>query len=391
MAFGTPALWVRIRNREFLAHLAGKLIDMRKDRYLPQRPRILTSQRQLDHRSSPADNRQEAPKPQRLAMPMQKSIPNNVSVNGNCQSLQTPRPSPVASSRKDTSPASIPTSEIEHLDAMIYSPQSHPIQNIELGSCDRPIIIPSTPRPKSRILQPASSLQVRQDTTSQEAGDDPDADTVANEPRSRATTQDNKILLLEICCRFEDEYLAREDHELDPNEPFWEKVLLTYNDEAYEPRYNGEADEPHFADWKSLRSRVIHIISKRYRLNMKERLIEPSRKPWRRARDAWIKVVARNKLHQDLNRLWGPFWQAFGDETRNEMNSVVEQQIKAHAVPTEEKLRKDWQRTRALVQKRCQEQLKRDSAKFNKAKKKQRRREKKQAKRKQKMRHDSEF
>lgn len=140
----------------------------RKDRYLPQRPRILTSQRQLDHRSSPADNRQEAPKPQRLAMPMQKSIPNNVSVNGNCQSLQTPRPSPVASSRKDTSPASIPTSEIEHLDAMIYSPQSHPIQNIELGSCDRPIIIPSTPRPKSRILQPASSLQVRQDTTSQE-------------------------------------------------------------------------------------------------------------------------------------------------------------------------------------------------------------------------------
>lgn len=152
-----------------------------------------------------------------------------------------------------------------------------------------------------------------------------------NEPRSRATTQDNKIVLLEICCRFEDEYLAREDHELDPNEPFWEKVLLTYNDEAYEPRYNGEADEPQFTHWKSLRSRVMHIIRKRYRLKMKERLNKPSRKPWRRARDAWIKVVARNKLHQDLHRLWGPFWKAFGDETRNEMNTVVEQQIKAHA------------------------------------------------------------
>lgn len=140
----------------------------RKDRYLPQRPRILTSQRQLDHRVSPADNRQEAPKPQRLAMPTQKSIPNKVSVPGNSQSLQTPQPSPVASSREDASPAFIPTSEMAHRDAMIYSPQSHPIQNIELGSCDRPIIIPSTPRPKSRILQPVSSLQVRRDTTIQE-------------------------------------------------------------------------------------------------------------------------------------------------------------------------------------------------------------------------------
>ncbi|KAI4591986.1 hypothetical protein KJ359_012001 [Pestalotiopsis sp. 9143b] len=71
------------------------------------------------------------------------------------------------------------------------------------------------------------------------------------------------------------------------------------------------------------------------------------------------------------------------------MNTVVEQQIKAHAVPTEEKLRKDWQRTRALVQKRCHEQLQRDSAKFNKAKKNQYRREEKQTKRKQKRRHDA--
>lgn len=58
-------------------------------------------------------------------------------------------------------------------------------------------------------------------------------------------------------------------------------------------------------------------------------------------------------------------------------------------VPTEEKLRKDWQRTRALVQKRCHEQLQRDSAKFNKAKKNQYRREEKQTKRKQKRRHDA--
>ncbi|KAF7535153.1 hypothetical protein G7054_g5622 [Neopestalotiopsis clavispora] len=250
------------------------------------------------------------------------------------------------------------------------------------GSSHKPILIESTPSPKRELHQRGSRLF--SDPAGQHQADvRPRARQTAREDRDKPSTflqqqrrpstkyhvkinRDDRCRLLDICSRLEEDYLEQEDDELSPHQSFWKQVMEAYNHKS---------SEPHFHDWKHVRSDVMKLITKRYNLMLHKRL-KPSKDKLRNSKDTWAKVVAHSKFHPNLSRVDELFWNGFDERMKKAMHDVVAEWLGSRNVLTME----DHKKLMAHLKQRVQAAVAEDREKINndiKAK----RREKKLAKR----------
>lgn len=125
-----------------------------------------------------------------------------------------------------------------------------------------------------------------------------------------------KIRLLEICLGLEAEYFKSDDSELQPDSPFWEKIVT---------RFNSENETKRFSDWKFARAYTLDLCKDRHDDIVSNKQLLPRRDidPLARMVDKWARVMIRRKAHKATQLGGNEFWMSFGGMVRAAVQQVT--------------------------------------------------------------------